>query len=77
MNLEIQKFWEDCGYTIKFRPDISYVADAWKDDKKEFLAVCVITNNVLMYRWANDTKSPGLWYSEEEMLKIVRLKAFL
>jgi hypothetical protein len=82
MNPEIQKFWEDAGYQICVftpgRSDLMQYFHALDNGAKE--SYC-IANVVLSYGEMKIsyflTGGSGQKYSEEEMLKIIRMKAFL
>lgn len=64
MHVEIKKFWEEAGYTVNEVDWISLIT-AQKDDCLETIA------------FGDTYKFKNKWYSEEEMLRIIRLKAFM
>lgn len=68
MHPEIKKFWEDAGYSISNENlESSSVITARKSDSP-----------ILETIGFGDTyKFKNKWYSEEEMLRIIRMKAFM
>lgn len=88
LNFEIKKFWEDAGYTVSCSyPSMIVNSMVWcimwaarKDLKEHCIA---ITESIggpsgrseetaeIMYCWDHKT------YSEEEMKKLIKLKAFI
>ena len=91
MNLEIKKFWEHAGYVVNHTPwyynsplDMSeffhgaprgsHVYDVWdacKDGRHRTIAVIWKVKNV-----PNEYVFKGKRYTEEQMLKLIKLKAF-
>jgi hypothetical protein len=71
MHSEIKKFWEDAGHFLYGGGGIT---DIWE--------IRIPLSDLPIYRievvaHSNTYRFDGQWYSEEEALRIVRLKAFL
>lgn len=77
MHPEIIKFWEDCGHEIEpigFNGHYSFI----KGKYYKYPAVYISASEVIPeYKIQYYYKPHNKWYYEKEMLKLVRLKAFL
>jgi hypothetical protein len=71
MHPEIKKFWQDAGYRVG--NDISGIIYGYKGLPGGPLSIYKIET----LAFGNRHRFNGIWYSEEEMLKIIRLKAFI
>jgi hypothetical protein len=71
MHPEIKKFWEDIGYTIE--PGDARIQAIYGQRKPNEFGIRKI--EVLMFN--NEYRFQTRWVSEEEMLKIIKLKAFI
>lgn len=81
MHPEIKKFWKDAGYSIESEP--GYITDpggnriqlgtitAYKKTDLKFAVSKIET-----IAFGDQHRFNGEWYSEEEMLRIIKLKAF-
>jgi hypothetical protein len=71
----IKKFWEDQGYKLERKVSSGFVEAIGIDSSRP--------NKYIAYVWATHISyyltigSSNFIYSEEEMLKIIKLKAFL
>jgi hypothetical protein len=73
MHPEIEKFWKDAGYRLSNKElHISGVVTGYKET---YPGSCVSIIEIISF--VRDYRFKDKWYSEEEMLRIVRLKAFL
>lgn len=73
MHPEIKKFWAEAGYVIENENQItSGVITAYKRINS-ILPISIIET----IGFGSQHRINGNWYSEQEMLKIIRLKAFL
>jgi hypothetical protein len=81
MHPEIKKFWEDAGYIIE---EPGYITDPIGDRiqsgtvsgyKKIGPNSCISIIETLAF--GNSHRINKKWYSEEDMLRIIRLKTFL
>jgi hypothetical protein len=73
MHPEIKKFWQDEGYSIPFQDDpaLGTVSGYKPIDGAPYISKIEILAFGDKYRFK------GEWYSEEEMLRIIHLKAFI
>ena len=68
MHPKIRKFWEDAGYTISENSIIDS-QEGWKNNNPYIRLLETL-------RHGNRYRFNGKWYSEQEMLKIIKLSAF-
>jgi hypothetical protein len=85
---EIQRFWEEQGHTIEYltiqypdgcSPNATYVW-ATKEYEDEFLGFTKVVSEPIAIAHPNETHTycfGGDRYTEQEMLRIIKLKAFL
>lgn len=80
MHPEIKKFWESEGYSIsnedqKMTGTVSGYKSIKVDADSQYAIISKIETLAFgdRYRWPSN----GQWYSEEEMLRIIKQKAFL
>lgn len=78
MHPEIKEFWKKCGFEIELGPNGHY----WFQDKTAYPNCAVFINPLesvperkLQYFYPNDVN--GKWYYEADMLRLIKLKAFL
>lgn len=71
MHPEIKKFWEDAGYTIE--PGDARIQAIYGQGKVNEFGGRKI--EVLMFN--GEYRFGSKWVSEEEMLRIIKLKAFI
>jgi len=81
MHPEIKKFWEDAGYSVT---EPGYITDP----KGEQIQLGTISgykkaaynsavSKIETIAFGNQHRFNGKWYSEEDMLRIIRLKIFI
>lgn len=75
MNPEIKKFWEATGWGVEWRSSSETRWWAWKniapDSHARRLIAWLVYPGEVLYRWH------GKFYSEAQMLRLIKLKAFL
>ena len=70
---EIKKFWQECGFSIVNEDQtMSGTVTGYKHNKDYFYIRFIKT-----LAFGNTYRFNGQWYSEEQMLRLVKLKAFL
>ena len=76
MHPDIKSFWENLGYTIKYEGCTVYSFDIIVDSKlNDIVSYNIITKDYKdkrIYLWL-DRK----YYYEEEILRLIKLKAFI
>lgn len=81
MHPNIKKFWEDAGYeVICLRPAIEDDYTFWtamKDGKQSFYVARISNNDLVADSYRLPDEISCNIFSEEEMLRIIKLKAFL
>lgn len=73
MHPEIKKFWEGAGYKVVQSSELNWWASKWEDVLLHDMQIAeLLPSGEYFYRWPRGERR-----SEQEMLRIVRLKAFL
>jgi hypothetical protein len=72
MHPQIKKFWRDAGYRVE-KNDITGTIYGYKGLPGGPISISKIET----LAFGNRHRFNGIWYSEEEMLRIIRLKAFI
>lgn len=74
MNKYIKKFWEENGYRVQeelYGDKIEMVAVKWNMNKDICYILPIYNPNIDEYYYENS------YYSEDEMLRIIKMKIFL
>lgn len=73
LNSEVKKFWEEAGYTTRSHTSDNNLFVKWFASKKESrLIIAHLSDLFQNFYYLN-----GATYTEEEMLRVIKLKAFL
>jgi hypothetical protein len=73
MHPEIEQFWKEAGYHYISNKDGSSLIGSVSGYKK----VSGFADRVDLLGFDNAWRLNGRWYSEEKLLKIIKMKAFL
>lgn len=71
MHPNIEKFWNDANYLISHRHGDFYWLASSSMEFPFIVALTLVSDKFVKYSFE------GKWYSEQEMLRIISLKAFL
>jgi hypothetical protein len=72
MHPDIRKFWEDAGYHVGIPSALTQISEGWKrTDEDSWIRLLVTCSHGKSYLFNKK------WYSEKDMLKIIKLKVFL
>ena len=73
MHPEIKKFWQDEGYSISNEDQTTFgTVSGYKT-----VINAPFISMIETLAFGDQYRFKGEWYSEEEMLRIIRLKAFI